>query len=178
MIADDIILSKKDALEWVATHRLDAIIVLEQNSSVHLRSRPHHHMQHIQLDEKSLWSSEGQFEVISRSIGEKKQGQCIWAFINGISNSKEEAFESADLISKATNGEMVLSMPNDQILGGIGNFIACLIKKCFTDSPVVDSAVKFFRYLLKQSDDASEHPSVIIFVHSRGAIIEKYRKRK
>lgn len=174
LIEGDIILSKKDALEWVSKHRLDAISVLEQNGNVHLRSRPHHHMQHIQLNEKSLWSSEGQFEVISRSIGEKKQGQCIWAFINGISNSKEEAFESADLISKAANGEMVLSMPNDQILGGIGNFIACLIKKCFTDTPVVDSAVKFFRYLLKQSDDTPELPPVIVFVHSQGAIITEH----
>jgi hypothetical protein len=131
-------------------------------------------MQHVRVNENKLLPSDGQLEVISRSMGEKKLGQCIWAYINGISNTKKEALESTMMISTAAKGEMVLSMPNDQILWGIGNLIASLIKKCFIDTPVVKLAVKFFRYLLQLSEDDPMRPPIIVFVHSQGAIIAEH----
>lgn len=56
---------------------------------------------------------------LNRTVGKESQNQCIWAFINGISNTKDEALESAEIISKVTNGEVVLSMPNDTVLSGL-----------------------------------------------------------
>lgn len=176
LILDNTLLSKKEAIEWVLSHRLDAVIVHDKNDDkhVHLRSRPYHCMQHIRLNERNFNLLEGQFETIYRSVGQKKMGQCIWAFINGIANTKEEALASATLISEAAGGEMVLSMPNDQIMCGIGNAIAALIKKVGIDTPVVELAVRFFRHLIKLSTDDAKHPPIIVFVHSQGAIIAEH----
>jgi len=176
LILDNIVLSKQEAVEWVLSHRLDAVIVHDKNDDkhIHLRSRPYHCMQHIRLNERNFNLLEGQFETIYRSVGQKKPGQCIWAFINGIANTREEALASAALISEAAAGEMVLSMPNDQIICGIGNAIAAFIKKVGIDTPVVELAVKFFRHLIKLSDDEAKHPPIIVFVHSQGAIIAEH----
>jgi hypothetical protein len=172
-IEGNTILSKADALQAVLRHQLDAVIVRDQKN-VHLRSRPHHCMQHINLTTQDLWFFEGNIDVLCRSVGQKRIGQCIWGFINGIANTRENALESAELISKATYDELVLSMPNDQILWGLGNFIACVTKKMSFDTPVVDLAVKFFRYLLKLSEEDPKNPPVVVFVHSQGAIIAEH----
>ena len=172
-ISGNIVLSKKEAVEWIEHHRLDAVIIHEKkdNNHIHLRSRPYHCMQHIRLNERHFLLIEGQIETLCRSIGEKKSWQCIWGFINGISNSKDDALESAAMISKAANGEQVLSLPNDRNLWTLGNFTAALAQKARIDTPVVGLAVKFFRYLTSLSDQDPKHPPVIIFVHSQGAII-------
>lgn len=40
LIGTDLVLSKNEAMEWVKTNRLDAVIVRHKNGSEHLRSRP------------------------------------------------------------------------------------------------------------------------------------------
>lgn len=42
LIGMDVVLSKKEAMEWIKTSRLDAVIVHQKNGSLHLRSRPAH----------------------------------------------------------------------------------------------------------------------------------------
>ena len=55
----------------------------------------------IKAHEFALAPSEGKIDPLVRVIGENKPGQCIWAFINGIDNTKDEALEAAKRISKA-----------------------------------------------------------------------------
>lgn len=176
LISNNMILSKNEAVQWVLRHQLDAIVVHEKNDEnrVHLRSRPLHCMQHIRLNKHSFLLSEDQIKTICRSVGVKKSGQCIWAFINGISNTRESALESATLISNAASGEQVLSMPNDQNLWGFWNFIPAIIQKGSFDTSAVELAVKFFHYLIDLSNQDPEHPPIIIFVHSQGAIIAEH----
>ena len=73
-----------------------------------------------------------------------------------------------------TGGEEVLSMPNDRILFGLGDIIACALQKLLIDTPVVDLAVKFFRCLITLSENNPKHPAIIVFVHSQGAIITEH----
>ena len=51
---------------------------------------------------------------------------------------------------------------------------ACIVLKLGIDTPIVQWAAKFFRYLLKKSEAHSSHPPIIIFVHSQGAIISEH----
>jgi hypothetical protein len=90
LIGENIVLSKKEAIEWIQEHRLDGVIVHEQNGSMHLRSRPNHCIWNIKMHEAVLPPSQGKIDALIRTVGEKKPGQCIWGFINGINNSKEE----------------------------------------------------------------------------------------
>lgn len=70
------------------------------------------------------------------------------------------------------SGERVYSMPNDTVLHGIKDVLVCGTLKLTIDTPIVQWAVKFFRYLLTQSE--REHSPVIVFVHSQGAIITEH----
>lgn len=125
LISDNTVLSKQEAVQWVLSHRLDAVIVHDKNNDqhVHLRSRPSHCMQHIRLNENQLYLSKGEYQTIYRSVGNKKSGQYIWAFINGIANTKDDALASAEMISKHANGEEVFAMQNDTV-GFFGFFDA------------------------------------------------------
>ena len=118
LIGTDLVLSKKEAMEWVKTNRLDAVIVHHKNGSEHLRSRPSHCIWTICISEETIPPTLGAIETLVRTVGKKKPGQCIWGFINGILNSREGALESAELISGYTSGEEVLSLPNDSFLLG------------------------------------------------------------
>ncbi len=42
LIGDSVVLSKEEAINWILSHRLDAVIVHGKNETVHLRSRPSH----------------------------------------------------------------------------------------------------------------------------------------
>lgn len=174
LIGDSVVLSKEEAIKWILSHRLDAVIVHEKNGAIHLRSRPNHCIWNIKMDEAILAPLEGQIDTLIRTVGKEKEGQCIWAFVNGVSNTKDEALASAEMISKAAKNEMVLSMPNDTVFSGLKDGTACIVLKLGIDTPIVQWAAKFFRYLLKRSDENSSHPPVIIFVHSQGAIISEH----
>jgi len=174
LVGDNIVLSKKEAVEWIQGHRLDGVIVQERNGSVHLRSRPNHCIWNIKMHEAVLPPSEGQIDALIRTVGEKRSGQCIWGFINGIDNKKEEALESAELISRAAGRESVFSMPNDTGLLCIKDGLVCFALKFIGDTLIVEWAAKFFRYLLNLSEKDETHSPVIIFAHSQGAIISEH----
>lgn len=172
LIGDTKILSKEEALQWVLSHRLDAVIVYEENNKTHLRSRPNYSFQKIKIYANKLLPSalEGkEIDALVRITGEKKSGQCIWSFINGIDNTKEEALASATLISQAAGGERVLSMPNDTIWKGI-DLCVCFVLKLSANTPLVAWTVKFLKYLLAIAGLETKVPPVIVFAHSQGAI--------
>lgn len=174
LIGYEVVLSKSAAIEWILSHRLDAVIVRRRNGTVYLRSRPSHCIWNIRMPEEVLPANEGEIDTLVRIVGEQRPHQCIWGFINGIKNSKEAALESATLISNAADGEAVFSMPNDSQAGGIIDGLACFVLKLCIDTPVVKLAVKFFKYLLMLSEQDSSRPPVIIFAHSQGAIISEH----
>ena len=126
------------------------------------------------MHESSLPPSEGKLETLFRVVGEKKNKQCVWAFINGISNTRDEALTSAELISKAAGGACVLAMQNDSVLWGIKDGGVCFALKVNADTEVVKRTVHFFRYLLAQSEQENRETPVIVFAHSQGAIISEH----
>lgn len=151
------------------SHRLDGVIVHERNGNTHLRSRPNHCIKKIKVHESALFSADGNIDTLVRVVGENKPGQCIWGFINGIDNTKDEALAAAEQISKAAGEEQVLSMPNDTIWGPI-DFLLCILLKTSINTSIITWTVKFLRYLLaiaKQSNDTSP---LVVFLHSQGAI--------
>ena len=100
-----------------------------QRHSIHLRSRPRHYIWNIHAHELTLFPADGKIDPLVRSVGVAKPGQCIWAFINGINNTKKEALESAEKISQAASGERVVSMPNDTALFGVKDVVVCVALK-------------------------------------------------
>lgn len=174
LIGTDLVLSKNEAMEWVKTNRLDAVIVRHKNRSEYLRSRPSHCIWSVQIPEEAISPTQGEIETLVRTLGKKKPGQCIWGFINGILNSREGALESAELISGYTDGEEVLSLPNDSFLLGAKDAGVCISLKIGIDTPIVSWAAKFFRYLLALSIKEDPQPPVIVFAHSQGAIISEH----
>lgn len=146
LIGDNIVVTKKEAIEWILSHRLDGVIVHERSGATHLRSRPNHCIWNIKAHESILPPSEGKIDSLVRTIGENKPGQCIWGFINGIDNTEEEALKAAGKISEVAGGEQVLSMPNDTIWAPI-DFLLCIILKTSVDTSIVTWTVKFLRYL-------------------------------
>lgn len=105
-----------------------------------------------------------------RIIGTTKLGQCIWAFINGIDNTKQDALKAAHNISSMAGGERVPAMQNDtKGFKGSVDFGDCIMLKASLELPVIDRAVKFLRYLLVLEKE--ENAPVILFAHSQGGII-------
>jgi predicted small metal-binding protein len=94
-ITDNTILSKEEVVERILTHRLDGIIVHHDDGTIHVRSRPSYSMWNIHMPAKLLPPIDGAIDTITRSVGEKRKGQCIWGFINGIYNERGDALESA-----------------------------------------------------------------------------------
>lgn len=175
LIGDQSIISKSTAIEWIQSFRLDASIVHESNGEVYLRSRPHHSFWHVRTYDDTpsqidLLPNETPVETLVRIIGEKTPNQCIWGFINGIRNTKQEALEAIGLISTFTGGEAVYSMPNDTALLGLRDLFICFLLKFSINALIVSWAVFFLRHLLSLSQAHRELP-VIVFAHSQGAII-------
>src|SRR3989344_973647 len=165
LIGGNVVLSKKEALEWAGSNRLDAVIVHQYGGSVHLRSRPDHCIQNVHLPTARFFEENA--APLLRVVGMQKKGQCIWAFINGIFNTKEDALEAATKISSIAGGERVLSMQNDtRWLLDLGD---CVILKTSFDIPVINRTVKFLQYLLALEEE--EKSPIVLFAHSQGGII-------
>ncbi|MBF8262846.1 MAG: hypothetical protein HW387_511 [Parachlamydiales bacterium] len=165
LIGGNVVLSKKEALEWTGSNRLDAVIVHQYSGGVHLRSRPDHCIQNVHLPTARFFEENA--APLLRVVGTQKKGQCIWAFINGIFNTKEDALEAATQISSMAGGERVLSMQNDtRWLLDLGD---CVILKTSFDVPVINRTVKFLQYLLTLEEE--EQSPIILFAHSQGGII-------
>lgn len=170
LIGNHVLLSKEEAVDWILTHRLDGVIVNHDNDHVHIRSRPSYSMWNIHMSAEIMPALEGEIDTIVRIVGEKRDNQCIWGFINGVWNSKANALESAQLISNMAQGEQVYSMPND-MLDKASDIAVCFILKCNINTPIVQVTAKFFRYLLHLANQGSAEKPVIVFAHSMGAII-------
>lgn len=151
LIGTDVVLSRSEAIEWILSHRLDAVIVRRRDGTSYLRSRPHHCIWNIQMAEEMLPALEGQIDTLVRIVGEQSPQQCIWGFINGISNTKNKALALAELISTTASGEAVFSMPNDTALLGLKDALVSCILKLTIDTPIVQWAAQFFRFLLRMS---------------------------
>lgn len=169
LVGGNLVLSKKEAVLWVQQNRLDAIVVHEQNGNIHLRSRPDHWIQHIRFPFVTVPGPQD-IAPFMRIVGTAKLGQCIWAFINGIDNSKQDVLKAANNISSMAGEERVISMQNDtKGFKGSVDFGDCILLKASIKLPVIDRAVKFLRYLLVLEKE--ENAPIILFAHSQGGII-------
>lgn len=164
------LLTKSEAIKQVETHQLDAVIVHKNNGEMYLRSRPGHHFNQIRFKQDEH-GAEKEFEDAVREVGQVQEGQCIWGFINGISNSAAQAFKSATLISKYTGNQHVLSLINDA--GILGNFSDAIVQKIGVQNKIVKFGAQYFRMLIELSDanPSNNKPPIIVFAHSQGALI-------
>lgn len=172
LVGKDITLTQEEAIKWIISHRLDAVIV-RHSSGTHLRSRPRYHMQTLKLTWEQHCEATGELDILARMIGERGPDQCIWGFINGIRNTREEAIESSNLISKKVGNELVISLRNDQVLWGAKEASVALLLKMGIDTPIVKNAVLFLRYLLSLSENKENSP-IVLFAHSQGAAITEH----
>ena len=164
----DNLLSKNQALEWVETHKLDAVIVHKSNGEVYLRSRPGHHFDQIRFKQKD-YGTEKEFKDAVREVGNEKEGQCVWGFINGLFNKPDQALESAAFISNVADGEHVLYLVNDAPRS-LSDVVA---QKLGYHSESVKFAAQFFKTLIELSEQTTSQnkPKIVVFSHSQGALI-------
>lgn len=174
LIGKDLTLTQKEAINWIVSHRLDGVVVHHSNGDIHLRSRPRYRMQTLKLTWEQHCETAGEIETLARALGEKIPGQCVWGFINGVSNTREKAIESCTLISTTAGNEQIFSLKNDELLKGINDVIIALILKMGIDTPIVKNAVQFLRFLLATSESQENNPPVIVFAHSQGAEIVEH----
>jgi hypothetical protein len=171
LIAGDILINKVEAIEKISTHYLDGVIVHLVNGQTYIRSRASYAMKSIHILKKRGFSD--QDERFVRVIGTYKKGQVVWGFINGIWNIKEEALQSAQLISKMANDAQVFSMPNDTL--GKGTDWGVWMKlKMNVDTPVIKNAIIFFRHLIDVALKEDREVPIVVFAHSMGAIIAEH----
>ncbi len=173
LVGTDQTLTHREAINWIDSYRLDAVVVHRSNGSTYLRSRPRYQMQILQLkwEQQHFGASSGlETPTLARKIGEKIEAQCIWGFVNGIRNTREDALESCNLISNQAKGEEVFSLCNDSVLQGVKEVGVAILLKIGVDTPVIRNAVQFLRYLLSLSEQNNNTP-VVIFAHSQGAAI-------
>lgn len=168
LVGNDQYLTKQEAITWVKTHRLDAVIVNRKDGVINLRSRPGHHFRTLSFTTEE-YGEEIEFESIVRDTGIKRESQCVWGFINGIKNRPDCAKRSANLISSHIDNEQVWSLINDEKLLGIGDLGVCVCLKLTVHTPIVKLATRFFRFLLEISKQDSK--PVIVIAHSQGALI-------
>lgn len=173
LVGKDLTLTHREAINWIDSHRLDAVVVHRPNGSTYLRSRPRYHMQTLKLTWEQHCDVAGELETLARKIGEKAETQCIWSFINGIRNTREDAIESCNLISNQAEGEEVLSLCNDRFLQGLKEVGVAILLKIGVDTPIVKNTVQFLRYLLALSEQRENSP-IVVFAHSQGAAIVEH----
>lgn len=164
------LITKSEAIEQASSDQLDAVVVHKGDCEIYLRSRPSFSMQHNSLSKKVVEKLPLNETLVARKVGEKRVGQCIWGFINGVWNTKGDSLESARLISKKAGNEQILSFPNDT-QGYITDFFNCYDVKKNYDHSIARRAVKFFQFLIAESANDPYHPPIVIFAHSMGAII-------
>lgn len=174
LVGKDLTLTQHEAVSWIISHRLDGVVVHHSNGNTHLRSRPRYHMQTLKLTREQHCEVGEELDVLARLVGEKIAGQCIWGFINGIRNTKEEAIESSNLISSRAENEQVASLQNDQAFKGAKEVGVAILLKMGIDTPIVNNAAQFLRYLLSVSESQENNSPVIIFAHSQGAAIAEH----
>lgn len=168
LVGYEIILNKKEAIQWIEAHKLDAVIVHRGSGDIYLRSRPGHHLNQIHFKQEE-YGVDKEFKDALRDVGTEQPGQCIWGFVNGISNSAQQALQSANLISKLANGEQVWSLVNDAKFWG--NLLEAVAQKLNYRSEVVKFGLQFLRFLIELSNQSPSKPPIVVFAHSQGALI-------
>src|SRR5699024_6821924 len=108
-----------------------------------------------------------------REAGQKQSDQCLWTFMNGVLNSEESAMQSASKISALVAGELVRSLINDTKVWPVGDIVESLAFKVGIESKIAEMATKFFKFLIKLSNDDPNHPPIVIIAHSQGAMISE-----
>ena len=164
----DFLLAKTEAIHWVEAHKLDAVIVHKRDGGVYLRSRPGHHFNRICLKQEE-YGEDRDFKEAIRELGEEREGQCIWGFVNGVSNTAASALKSARAISKYAKGEKVWSLVNDQ--SWALNLDQVAAQKLGFSTEVTKFGTLFLRFLIEQSEKYANRPPVVVFAHSQGALI-------
>lgn len=164
------LLTKHQAIEWVEAHKLDAVIVHKSNGDMYLRSRPGHHFDQIRFKQKD-YGIEKEFKDAVREVGEENEGDCVWGFINGLSNTPQQALQSATFISNAANGGLVRYLVNDAP-GSLSDSVA---QKLGYHSESVKFGAQFFKMLISVSDQhfSKDKPKIVIFSHSQGALVAR-----
>lgn len=163
------LLSKEESIQWIDSHRLDAVIVHKNNGTLYLRSRPGHHLDKIHFLSEEC-KPEIEFNNSIETLGDQKPGQPIWGFINGIWNDRDFIKDSLSSIVSAANGEQVWALANIT-KSKLKDFLEILRQKDKSATAIVDIAVQFFQLLIDFSIKQSDPPPIIIFTHSQGAII-------
>lgn len=170
LVGTELTLTLKEAIDWTHSCRLDAVVVNVEGKQ-HLRSRQHYRIQTLKFPGAQYPRPAEEPQTLARVVGERIPGQCVWGFINGIGNSKEDALKSSKLISTKAGGEEVISLKNDALWGGLGNAVSALILKVGIDTPVIKEAIQFLKHLLGLAEGLKLNSPVVIFVHSQGAAI-------
>lgn len=173
LIGTHIALTHNETVQWIKSHRLDGVVAHQLDGHIHIRSRPHYHMQTLKLTWEQH-AATGEIEILARSVGTDTPGQCIWGFINGIWNTEVGAKHSASLISKKANGQRVLSLRNDSFPSMPKDIGIALLLKLGLDTSLVKNATIFFKHLLSISDSQPKTPLIIVFAHSQGAAIAEH----
>lgn len=162
------LLTKAQALEWVETHKLDAVTVHKNNGEVYLRSRPRHHFDQICFTQKE-YGIEQEFKDAVRETGVAKKGQCIWGFINGLLNTPKKALRSANLISHLADGQCVWYLVNDVLQSN--SEVADQLRGHHSET--IKFGAQFFKMLIGLSDQSPSKtkPPIVVITHSQGALI-------
>ena len=66
LIGTELTLTHQEAIHWVNSHRLDAVIVHHPNGNMHLRSRPRYHMQTLKLTWEQHCETAGEIDTLAR----------------------------------------------------------------------------------------------------------------
>lgn len=177
-LEDRAIISETEAIRRLKSHESDAVIVQAENGKIYLRSRPRHCMWHLRIGSSQVHCEDIDVSIkdeeitsFFRIVGSKK-GRCIWGFINGVDNTREEALASAKMISKKVGGEEIFTLQNDT-WGKKDDVLTCIVLKISVDTPAVKRAIEFVRHPLSLGKQKHECP-IVIFAHSQGAIIMEH----
>ncbi len=173
LIGNDVVLTQEKTIDWVNSHRLDAVVVHNSNGTIHLRSRRSYQMQKLDFSQNKKLRGSTELDVLIRIVAEEVLGQCVWGFINGISNPKMQAIESTKLISNTAGNERVFSLQNDQFWLGLKDTGVAIFLKTGSDTQIIKNAAKFLQHLLSVYETKRGGP-VILFAHSQGAAIAEH----
>lgn len=167
LVGYETLLTKEETIQWIEEHKLDAVLVHKNDGRIYIRSRPGYHPNQIRFNDKQ-YGKEEEFKDVIRDLGEKRKGQPIWGYINGVWNDNEKAEKSMQCISSLAKGDQVWSLINNTKTK-IGDLLAVGVQKLKLDTKVVKFAVKYLELLLALAKESGSF--VVIFAHSQGAII-------
>ncbi len=173
LVGNNLVLTQEETINWINSHRLDAVVVHNANGTIHLHSRRSYQMQKLDFSQNKKLRGSTELDVLTRIVGEEVLAQCVWGFINGISNRKIKAIESAKLIANTAGNERVFALQNDQVFWGLRDAGIAIFLKTGSDTQIIKNTAKFLRYLLAVSETERGGP-VILFAHSQGAAIAEH----